>query len=152
MITGESDGNETNVLLAQFGQSGNSVRGLRSLPCLWSDLRLPRQSPPENPSASSYRPVRGSLRVGEAKLCHDGMDCSCDFGSVWISSADTESACNEISLREAHLTISSGSEWAENKMTTSSRRSFGYFSRAALMLCETACKASQSGYAIHPEL
>lgn len=73
MITGEGDGNETNVLGARLGVTLNGRGGLRSLPGFGTDLGLPCKTP----------------RVGEVELGHDGPYCSGNFGSVWVTAAMT---------------------------------------------------------------
>lgn len=74
MVTGEGDGDETNVLGARLSVTLNGRSGLRSLPGFRTDLGLPSKTP----------------RIGEVELGHDSPDCSGNFGSVGITAAITK--------------------------------------------------------------
>ena len=47
VVTRESDGHETDVLLADLGESLDRRGGLRALPSFGADLGLPRETPAE---------------------------------------------------------------------------------------------------------
>lgn len=47
VVRGESDGHETDILLALLGETDDRIRRLGTLPCARTDLGLPRQAPAE---------------------------------------------------------------------------------------------------------